>query len=718
MSEKRRKNGKQQSCEPCRKAKVKCDHASPVCGRCRIRGRASQCYYHPAPLTKPRLNATSTTQTDRYGIFGISSALPSHGDQPDFRRDSTAFDHLLAAAAADHEIVVPNTPEAVESNHNESGYLGATSYTNALLESAPKEYRSPTNHTSSDFGLNTMSSDGVMDHNKAEFLKKGADVLAIIPRLLPVFPMFPSYQTQTNLAIVPLPIVVHTAEFLEQLVTNHDFLQIERERMQICSRMLVNTSRPLKVSPEMTGSQFHLQFTGDNFRFETLAWMFALAGVGILCGEEKVFGGRESEARAIRMRIRELIIASDACIEICASYGISTVNDVFIWGMLQNTVLTTMYHGDSSYIATRRAADLATAIFALGIHQECKISENVPGFLTHCRRKTFAGSYYIDKTIATFVGRPPRIPMRFSDIQAPLDVSDDTILGGPEIINDEVSKLDPEGYNPDGKFHPNTSLRTRFKMSVIREKILELSLGNDKTDLDNKAQHLTNELEALWESLPRWLKFDDKTDDARRWAKTHTFYTDYLYSHFLLERIRATKCRSGGERHLHVSREMLTTVLMVSKRVFWCQSDWFLLFYGLPAAAVLAADLLRAQQLGLSATESPSLTHRASIIRNLSVFLAALESAAQADLGNRRACTDARDTLGRILDAILDPNPPPSSQRSRQSDEQPASQMIDAVVDQWPFGDDLFGLNGEALPWDPFMAGLDEIDLSTPFQQG
>jgi hypothetical protein len=51
----RRRNGKQHSCEPCRKAKVACDHALPICGRCRKRKFDERCIYLAAPMTKPVL---------------------------------------------------------------------------------------------------------------------------------------------------------------------------------------------------------------------------------------------------------------------------------------------------------------------------------------------------------------------------------------------------------------------------------------------------------------------------------------------------------------------------------------------------------------------------------------------------------------------------------------------------------------------------------------
>lgn len=47
-----RKNGKQQSCEPCRKWKIRCDHTRPVCQRCLARNIDKQCFYHSAPMTR------------------------------------------------------------------------------------------------------------------------------------------------------------------------------------------------------------------------------------------------------------------------------------------------------------------------------------------------------------------------------------------------------------------------------------------------------------------------------------------------------------------------------------------------------------------------------------------------------------------------------------------------------------------------------------------
>jgi len=49
----RRRNGLRPACEPCRKAKVRCDHTSTasICSRCRKRQTPDSCIFLDAPMT-------------------------------------------------------------------------------------------------------------------------------------------------------------------------------------------------------------------------------------------------------------------------------------------------------------------------------------------------------------------------------------------------------------------------------------------------------------------------------------------------------------------------------------------------------------------------------------------------------------------------------------------------------------------------------------------
>nr|POE56459.1 hypothetical protein CFP56_33431 [Quercus suber] len=50
----RRRNGRKASCEPCRKAKIRCDHQTPRCGQCVRLGKGTECFVHNAPMTSRR----------------------------------------------------------------------------------------------------------------------------------------------------------------------------------------------------------------------------------------------------------------------------------------------------------------------------------------------------------------------------------------------------------------------------------------------------------------------------------------------------------------------------------------------------------------------------------------------------------------------------------------------------------------------------------------
>lgn len=58
-----RRNGTLQSCERCRKTKIKCDHSTPKCGRCAA--KAVECVYEAAPMTRRFRAARFDVQSGR-----------------------------------------------------------------------------------------------------------------------------------------------------------------------------------------------------------------------------------------------------------------------------------------------------------------------------------------------------------------------------------------------------------------------------------------------------------------------------------------------------------------------------------------------------------------------------------------------------------------------------------------------------------------------------
>ncbi|KEF59094.1 uncharacterized protein A1O9_03938 [Exophiala aquamarina CBS 119918] len=59
----RRRNGKQQACEPCRKRKLACDHDYPTCHRCQRRRISEQCVYLPPAKARSALRGQHSEST-------------------------------------------------------------------------------------------------------------------------------------------------------------------------------------------------------------------------------------------------------------------------------------------------------------------------------------------------------------------------------------------------------------------------------------------------------------------------------------------------------------------------------------------------------------------------------------------------------------------------------------------------------------------------------
>lgn len=132
-----------------------------------------------------------------------------------------------------------------------------------------------------------------------------------------------------------------------------------------------------------------------------------------------------------------------------------------------------------------RLGELSTDIYALGLHRETQNSSNTPRFLIEARRRQFAAAYQLDKSIATFLGRPPRISFRYSDSCPPLDISDDAFGTEDHSLNYAANDIDSENRGTHRVYQRASWIRTRYILSRFRDEILELSLQKVTPDVTN-----------------------------------------------------------------------------------------------------------------------------------------------------------------------------------------------------------------------------------------
>jgi hypothetical protein len=121
---------------------------------------------------------------------------------------------------------------------------------------------------------------------------------------------------------------------------------------------------------------------------------------------------------------------------------------------------------------------------SLGLHR-AKVypSDEVPSIAAEARKRVFAAVFRMDKGVATFTGRPPLFSRRYTTPQSlPLDVSDEALLAGGEILASAIASLDENGFNTDGKIYSPTILRARTLLALVRDEILEIALGSNEPD--------------------------------------------------------------------------------------------------------------------------------------------------------------------------------------------------------------------------------------------
>jgi hypothetical protein len=122
----KRRNGKPQSCEPCRKAKSACDHSLPTCGRCARRGVTSLCIYHPNPMTRSGQNA------------GASKLREVRNDIQTRHKRRTVSNSAVNTAASNLLLLLSQQKTSgIESTTPDGSaeYLGPTSYNAVIRES-------------------------------------------------------------------------------------------------------------------------------------------------------------------------------------------------------------------------------------------------------------------------------------------------------------------------------------------------------------------------------------------------------------------------------------------------------------------------------------------------------------------------------------------------------------------------------------------------------
>ncbi|KAJ5493522.1 hypothetical protein N7463_009609 [Penicillium fimorum] len=613
-----RRNGQLASCEPCRTSKLRCDHSSPICGRCERRGL--HCTYHPAPLTQP--------------LTGI---------RPEKKR---------------RVVFESNPPDNINRMQNENevwtrkkasisspGFLGQTSYSDAFTDTRNELL----------VGFPCLKS-----HDKFPIDQKrinlGARVLALLENL-------PFYRD-----VVTARFKIWKGWSLGWPVTNMIFTVVEkmwnsletanmdtRQRALFLSKSLFEThGRALEVHPSMTWEDFQSAAAG---RWELIGMLFTLTGLAT----DWVPHGDPIFMRQNTMDPKSLAITAtavgDICLQFCDSTGI--VNDIVGWLLLHQVTLLAIVYGESDFRPWRKLGELSTTLFALGLHQDS--STKAPFFLSEMRKRTMVAAYSTDKMLATFLGRPPLISWRYCDIQMPLDLSVEEIFADSVVRNAAIARLDEKtGWNLESSLMKGTWPRIALITSVLREKVLELSLSCQLENLRERVEQLSRESRQLRQGLPEFLHWKPDIDEVVlprvEYDLLFEIHIDFLHNEFMLYQTLGKRTQTQPEAMIGIAREILKAlVTMISQKTRSRQpiKDFAINVFlpGLPSAGVLCAELLRRSRS--TVTSSFLDFPRSEIIQNLTLFAGYLDTIINPHDGNYRVAQEGQRAIRHVLDQVL-----------------------------------------------------------------
>ncbi|KAJ5775870.1 uncharacterized protein N7511_000881 [Penicillium nucicola] len=614
----RRRNRSLASCEPCRKSKIRCDHRKPICASCQRRGLHSQCWYHPAPLTKQQTSQEPTLSTPPLSYHEAQEGPSNKVNNPPA---GTPIFHAWPFMSADPS---GSTSQAtIPGHHNYS----------------------------------------IKAHN--EHLATIEDIVSQL-KLLPVIEKrLQEYYSFSQVALVPRPLVLQLVASIRIGLATAGYIKEESDdeiSVHHCSRLaedlLRSSSSEVIITPDLDLGAFCALFGGAHLRIETIGLLYTMAARSSLYAVS-----HRREKYQDDGFIQEMAWYGNLSLRLSRELAPQTT-DLMIWLAHESLQLTTLFEGDASLGVWRRVGDLATDLLALGLNREATYSDT-PFFLAQCRRRTFARAYYLDKVFAAVFNRPPRINSRHADCSLPLDLSDDELFTSSDQQEQAKCNLTQDGWNTDGKHRAATWVRIRYILAQFREETVEYQFRSIQPADTIKLRDLSNRCQQAWNRLPYYLQYRQdcwKSNLPPILCYMHAkVYLSYLHINFQIHRLLGS---SDGNMTpqlelLEVSAKMLETIVQMAnyrRRTSFSPPDLpgIILSYGLPCAAILSTALDPVIQGSSRKTElSPSMK-TSNLIRNLSVLVNQLESVSSPSDTNHVFCLKSSKAISRKLDRILD----------------------------------------------------------------
>ncbi|KAJ4991457.1 hypothetical protein SVAN01_03104 [Stagonosporopsis vannaccii] len=702
-----RRNGKLQACEPCRKGKLRCDHMMPHCGRCVKKGKTDKCVYHPAPLTKSA--AKSPLQSNQIATSVVVEQAPN---LPPSRttQASTSVDYV---AYLQHTNRPTNFSSFATSVHTDSTFTASTPDSSLKSPSRKPEKLVPMQQVTAELrerpedgiahldaqrfenGASFISHSAVLAENEPSIglsppgscasrvsqahIEKGAAVLSLLQDLPSIQKYIEKWFSFAGGVVVIEPMV---KIYLDGLWSAwHKTLECSKvmDLQAMSAQVWENTSKPLSrfLRRDTTPRGFCTNVTGVDLRWETVGIIVSLISLVAqsLKDGDPVFCSHDAPPVDRAALAVSMYDASEMCVQFCDNLG--TLNDMYLWLLYENSIAHCSLRSQGNkltkagYDNWRKTSAFAAALQCANLHQEITVDENTPFFIAELRKRLFICSYSNDKNSAASAGRPPKLTRLYCQLQIPLDLTDaQTMSEGPEL-QAAIAELDADGWNQEGLVQRSTFARISATNALITEEILEISLGHLSQDnIIRRAADMEVKALQSWDDLPEFLRIDISDPWSSRRSPIELLFLIFirlasLDHHFLLQRTLSKKVHVESPhpnmKLLSVCSEIFRVVIMMVDhkdyfRDFQIDFIQILCMHGIPAAAILAVELLHQERNPTSASAQAYPLHRSDTIQSLSVFVSCLGTI-RPDANGYQSCDRGKTFLKKILDLVLGAGP-------------------------------------------------------------
>jgi hypothetical protein len=320
----RRRKRKDQACEPCRKAKTRCDHTVPICLRCQRKGAAARCIY---------LSSDSNTRDSTSHTSSLDGQI-DHRDSNDSAENATASP------------IAGRAPRFAQS----TAFFGPTSFSATFLEHGNNFVAEVgiTGDPGNVLSPNSTTPTSVNVYKQTLRLSLGVKSLSQFPTQATCEKLMETYTAKGIEYAFHQPTILYCMKSFWATFGHSLKHPGKVEKLQDIAQLLTrNSSQPLEDAED--GRAWLSSMSGQRFRWEMLGILFCVLGwvaAKLKSKEQEGFFETQSGNRSDRFGFAlEMLECAEACLDICSDLDVGNILMVsLLW---KTNTLESLITGDT-----------------------------------------------------------------------------------------------------------------------------------------------------------------------------------------------------------------------------------------------------------------------------------------------------------------------------------------------------------------------------------